>query len=465
MSSVLDRIIQIDISSDKLAAYLSFRPADEEDITFSTEELEAFVQKHGVRFGVYHDVLSKIAKQPEQYFATKIQIAAGQPPVQGENGFIHLILPNQSGSSPKDAGDGSVDLKEIKRLNNVKKGQPIASRVEAKEGIPGKTIGGEDIPAKPGTEARFKIGKNVVCDPGNTTMYAAIDGLFTYTEDEKMNVFPVYEVNGDVDYSVGNIDFVGNVVVRGNVLTGFKISAAGDIRIVGGVEGAEIEAGGSIEISAGILGHNKGHVIAAQNVKSSFIQDANVKAGKNVIVNQSIMHSQIRAGKAVVCNGSKGLIVGGHIQAGEYIQARTIGNTMSTATVLEVGVLPELRNELLELKGKMTESMDNLDKTDKALKLLDQMAATGQIDKDKLALRVKLSNTRKQTNEELEHIRERMLEIEKALEDSGDAYIEVMSTIYGGSKLVIGRMIKFIKDPIKYIKFHIRDGEISTSSR
>ena len=71
-------------------------------------------------------------------------------------------------------------------------------------------------------------------------MYAAIDGLVTKTEKEKLNVFPVYEVNGDVDYNIGNIDFVGTVVIRGNILTGFRVKASGDIRVTGGIEGAEV---------------------------------------------------------------------------------------------------------------------------------------------------------------------------------------------------------------------------------
>ena len=69
------------------------------------------------------------------------------------------------------------------------------------------------------------MGKNVVCNPEMTIMYAAIDGLFTLTGGETINVFPIYEVNGDVDYHTGNIDFVGTVVIRGNVLTGFRIRA------------------------------------------------------------------------------------------------------------------------------------------------------------------------------------------------------------------------------------------------
>ncbi|MGO4375892.1 FapA family protein, partial [Paenibacillus sp. MCAF20] len=225
-------------------------------------------------------------------------------------------------------------------------------------------------------------------------------------------------VNGDVDYRVGNIDFVGTVVIRGNVLNGFRINAAGDIRVIGGVEGAELDSEGSIEITGGILGGNKGHVKAGRNVRSSFIQEANVIAGEDILVSQSIMHSSIRAGKSIVCSGAKGLIVGGIVQAGDLVRARTVGNTMSTATAIEVGVKPEFRYELQELRTRLKQSVESLDKTDKALTILDQLAAAGQLSEEKMALRVKLSVTKRQTKVEVEETRMRILEIERSLEDT-----------------------------------------------
>src|SRR5690606_24386520 len=138
------------------------------------------------------------------------------------------------------------------------------------------------------------------------------------------------------------------------------------------------------------------------NVRCSFIQEANVIAGEDVLVSQSIMHAHVRAGRSVICSGSKGLIVGGVIQAGELVSARIIGNTMSTATSVEVGVKPEHRTELLELRAKVKEDMENLDKTDKALTLLDQMAAAGQLSPDRLALRIKLTATKRQVTSECE---------------------------------------------------------------
>lgn len=273
-------------------------------------------------------------------------------------------------------------------------------------------------------------------------------------------MFPVYEVNGDVDFAIGNIDFVGNVVIRGNVLTGFKIKAGGDIRITGGVEGAIVEAAGSIEISAGILGHNKGMLKAGKNVKCAFVQDATVEAAEDIVVSQSIMHSNIRAGRNVICKGTKGLIVGGVVQAGEKVETRTIGNTLSTVTVIEVGALPELRNEFLELRQQLKALNENLEKTDKALAILDQMAAAGQLGPDKLAMRIKLNHTKKQALDELTMAKERILEIEKSLEDAEAARVEA-STVYGGAKIVIGRYTKFVKDTAQRVVYKLSEGDIA----
>jgi Predicted polymerase, most proteins contain PALM domain, HD hydrolase domain and Zn-ribbon domain len=458
--SELESAIGVTISPDNLTAVLYFHKAAD-SFRCTAAQLESFLRSRGVVFGIRDDVLESIARDPKAYFYSQTVVASGQPPIDGKDGVIRLVFDlDEEEHKPVELEDGTVDFKELSKIRNVKKGQLIAERVPAEAGVPGKAVNGEVIPAKNGKEARFRIGKNVVVNPEQTAMYAAIDGMVAKTEREKINVFPVFEVNGDVDYKTGNIDFVGTVVIRGNVLTGFRVKAGGDIRIVGGVEGAEIEADGSLEITGGIMAGNKGFVRAGKNVKCSFIQDANVFAAEDIIVSQSIMHSNIRAGRSVICYGAKGLIVGGTVQAGEKVKARTIGNTLSTATAIEVGVAPELRGELAQLRQQQRQQGENLDKTNKALALLDQMAAAGQLSGDKLLMRSKLATTKRQVMEEMEIVKERILEIEKLLEDTENARVEAVNTIYGGTKIVIGRYTRFVKEPCSRVYFRFADGEI-----
>lgn len=456
----LSYFVEITLSEDKLSAYLQFKNS-EDDLIFTLSELEQVLASYKIVHGVDRSKLEGIVKNPKAFFFSSTLIAHGTPPLPGQDGSVKLLHDLDSDTKkPSELEDGTVDFREVTSINNVRKGQIIAKRIPATAGVPGVAVTGEAIAAREGKDARLKMGKNVVADPEQLGLYAAIDGMVTKTDRDKINVFPVYEVNGDVDYSVGNINFVGTVVIRGNVLSGFKIKCSGDIRVTGSVEGADLDAEGSIEISRGVLGHNKAMIKAGKRVKSSFIQDATVIA-EEVLVTQSIMHSNVRAIKSVLCKGTKGLIVGGTIQAGDYVAARTIGNSMSTATVIEVGVIPELRNELTQLRAQVRTVRESLDKTEKALALLDHLAAAGNLTPDKVGMRVKLSHTKKQTLEEQTMMRERILEIEKSLEDSEKAKVEVVSTIYSGSKIVIGRYMKFIKDSVTHVRFQLSDGDIA----
>ncbi|MCM3175318.1 FapA family protein [Paenibacillus sp. MER 99-2] len=458
----LEQCLSIILSEDKSMAYLEISKM-EEGFTCTLDELEQYIDSKGIKYGILRDALLSFASHPETYLNSQCKIAEGIAAVAGEDGYIKVLvgMDDSNERRPQESEDGTVDYKEVTRLNNVRAGQIIAERIPPMDGIVGRAVTDVEIPFRPGKEARFKVGKNVVVNPDGTAMYAALDGLVTKTEGNKLNVFPVYEINGDVDYNVGNIDFVGTVVIRGNVLTGFKVKAAGDIRVVGGVEGAELEAGGSVEITGGIIGYNKGLVHAEHNVKCSFIQEGNVDAGEDVLVSQSIMHSNIRAGREVICAGTKGLIVGGSIQAGEKVSARIVGNGMSTVTSIEVGVLPRLRNELNDLRKVIREQMDSLDKTKKALTLLDQLAAAGQLSPDKMSMRIKLTATQKSAMRLNDETKTRIFEIEKALEDTSRARVDILKMIYGGSKIVIGRYTKFIKDPVSRISFYYHDGDIS----
>jgi len=454
------QLITVSISDDKMTAHLTL--ASGEGIrAYTVTELRDLLSAHGVGYGILDEPLASFAANPTDYVQRPVLIAQGVAPQSGTDGYIrYLFQMDSDATKPNVLDDGRVDFKDVKRINNVQQGQVIAEKVSSSPGIPGKTVTGEEVPPPKPKEAYFKPGKNVVLDDERVRMYAVLDGMVTFTDQDRVNVFPVYEVNGDVDYRSGNIDFVGNVVVRGNIITGFTVKAAGDIRITGSVEGAEIIASGSIDIAGGIVGHNKGFVRSGRTIRCSFIQDANVEAGEDLIVNQSIMHSNVKAGKSIVCNGAKGLIVGGVVQAGESVTARTIGNPSFTPTSIEVGISPEMRNELNQHYANMNNWSDNLDKSDKALRLLEQMAQAAPLSEDKKQLLDKLRHTKQQILEQQAVTSERIEELERILENIESAKIEVIGIIYGGSKVVIGRYTRYIKDAAQRVGFRYDDGEV-----
>src|SRR5690606_38882022 len=139
---------------------------------------------------------------------------------------------------------------------------------------------------------------------------------------------------------------------------------------------------------------------------------------------------------------------------------KTIGNAMSTATTIEVGINPVHREQQSNLRTVIKEQTDNLDRPGKALVILDQMPTSGRLTPERLAMRQKLMVTKKQTSELLNEAKEQMLEIEKQLEDTESATVSVKNQIFGGVKIVIGRYTRYIKDTTSRMVFKYENGEI-----
>lgn len=460
----LSSAVAISVTEDRMGAYLRATHPDQAKAVTKKELIE-LLQANGVVYGIKNQALEEFIREPGAYTERPILVAEGVRPTPGQDGYIlHHFEAEGHNQKPLEQEDGSVDFKNLLTLNNVKKGQLLAERIPPKQGIAGTTVTGEEVEARDGREARWKIGRNVVLHEEKDKLYAAVDGLATVTSKEKLNVFSIYTVEGDVDYRVGNIDFVGTVVIRGNVLAGFKVRAAGDIRVIGSVEGAELEADGSIYIGSGIYASNKGYVKAGVHLHCTFMQDANVEAGEDIEVSQAILHSKVKAGRSVNCTAGRGLIIGGSIQAGEWIAANTIGNPTNTVTVLEVGVAPELRNELQELNASVKSLSEHLKKTEQALHFLDQMAAAGTITPERQELRTKLMSTKRATESELETAKARILELESSLADINKAQVFVNRNVYPGTRIVIGRYTRFVKDATTRVRFELERGEVVMNS-
>jgi len=461
--------LEVVLSADKLEARILLRVYEEDLDTLLIREDDVYqeLHKHKITYGILDNIVQNLCALPGKYMNTQVTVARGIAPVPGADAVVEYpyLETVQEESGPKELEDGRVDFYNLTTIPNVAKGQLLARKIPASQGQPGKAVTGEPIAPKAGKELNIKLGKNVVHNQDRTMIYAAIDGQVSFTDNDKLNVFPVFEVNGDVDFGVGNIDFVGTVVIRGNVLNGFRVNASGDIRVLGSVEGAELQAGGSIEIKSGIVAQDKGSIVAGENIRTSFIQNAHVTAGNRVIVSQSIMFSNVRAGKQIICKGAKGIIIGGVLQAGEKIAARVFGNTSATPTVLEVGVKPELRQELTQIQKELHAVYENLRKTDQGLSVLNQILHTsGELPPDKRMLQIKLTNTRLVLEKECKTLEERKKDVESELKGEGPAAIEAHHVMYPGIKMTFGKLVHFIKHEYARTRFVVLDGEVTTAT-
>lgn len=208
----------------------------------------------------------------------------------------------------------------------------------------------------------MRAGKNVVYNETDKAFYSEIKGKLSVTGN-RINVHNVYEVNEDLSMKTGNISFVGSIIIRGNVPTGYRIEAEGDIHVYGLVEASYLKAGGNITISEGVAGLKKAEIIAGGDINIGYINQATVEAGQNIIVNNSIIHSECVAKKHIYCHS--GSIIGGTCSAGVTIEAKEVGNKMDTKTEISIGVNKaefDLETQLESAKRTLMSEITKLNK-------------------------------------------------------------------------------------------------------
>lgn len=107
-------------------------------------------------------------------------------------------------------------------VKNIKSGDIISKKIPATRGTPGMDVYGNIVEARDGKDKFFFKGKNVKESEDGQELLSAIDGRVAYVN-QMINVYPVLEIEGDIDLSVGNIDFVGTVFIKEKYQKGFRL--------------------------------------------------------------------------------------------------------------------------------------------------------------------------------------------------------------------------------------------------
>ncbi|MFW5984694.1 MAG: DUF342 domain-containing protein [Halanaerobiaceae bacterium] len=454
-----DAEIHVEVSDDKLKAYLDYIPAlGGEKLTFKA--FEEALGEAGVEYGIKEEKLRTLVQAREK--AENVLIAEGQAPVAGNDAEIIYHFEQKEDSIGTERDDGSIDFYNLGLINNVQPGDVLVTIKEPEPGKPGLGVDGNEIPPQEPQDKSLPSGKNVEARD-ERTLVASIEGQVV-KEKNKVNVLPVHEVNGNVDLNTGNINFVGNVLIKGDVLEGFEVHAGGNVEIRGNVNAAQIFSGGEVLIHKGFVGKNKGKIEAQGDVKIKFVENGNVRSASNIIVTDAVMHSTLIAGEKIDVSKSKGLLVGGKSRATSEIEANIIGSSFATETELETGVDPECKEKIQELNEKIEKNKKNILKTSKALKLLEKMKKKkGKLPPDKEKMYQQLKETKQRLEENNESTQKELEELECRVHRMGKGKIVINKKIFPGVKISIGKAQYNVHNPMNTTTFISENGEVKQS--
>ena len=457
----VDEAVRVEISKDKMLGVISFTEPENGGKNLTFEQINKSMRDAGVVSGINKELIEGLVSNKQ--YNHKYLVARGKPAVNGEDGSLELFFNTDeeevSSLRPKENEDGSVDFKNLDLIQTIQKDQLLAKVTPPTLGEPGENVLGKQIRPAKGKVVRLPKGKNIYTSEDGLSLYSSIEGQLIY-ELGRINISETYVVDGDAGVATGDIDFMGNVVVRGNLESGFTIKAGGNVEVQGFVEEATIIAGNDILLRHGIQGKDRGKLVAGGNVVAKFIQNSKVET-KGSLYTEAIMHSHVEAGDSVIVEISKGLIVGGTVQATNLISAKIIGSPMSTATTVKISMALSMQHRYNEVQADLIKKRQQLDQVEKNIAFIHDKLAKGEpIPKARLERVKPMIALQKQLSTEVESLQEEYISLSAMLKDYKAGAIRVSDIMYPGCKVVMGTLVKHIREDIKYTRLFISGPDI-----
>lgn len=445
----IDSYLKVQVEEGRMRAYATIVPPRRGGRDMDLDGALKGLAKAGVTHGVRREEVALALER--KFYNEPILAAEGTPPRHGLDGRVEFyVRTDRHRAYFVEDAHGRVDWRETGFIENVVEGQPLARLVPPTDGEDGRDVTGMRLPARPGKPARLPAGTNVVVD--GDVVRAAVTGHVSMVAG-RLRVDPIFQVAGDIDMTVGNIRFQGTVEVGGAVEDGFVVEATGSVLVRKSVGKARIRAGGNIVVLGGIAGKDEAEIEAEGDVVAKYIERANVRAGRDVVVGEAILHSEITAGEEVVVETGRGAIIGGSVTALRRVSAKVIGGEAAARATVRVGVDPDVLRRIEALHEEIRREEARLGPVEEALRLV----ACRDVPPDIAAKRKDLEAARDRIRGVAAERRERLRALEASLEVlDPPPVVKVADRAYAGTRIEIGRAFVVLQEPARYIHCSFR---------
>lgn len=486
-----DAHCEIYISEDKLKAHLSITP------NFGGKEVTlADVQKaladKKVVWGIVptEEIEAVIAKGRIADFI----VAQGLAPVDGVDAKFLSLMPEVHERKPHVDENGNIDYRELGDIVIVRKDEVLMQRIPPVAGKKGRNIFGEIIEPSGGADIPFSGDKKgVYVNPEDSNqLLSSITGQPVQIPNG-MIVSPVLTVK-HVDFNSGNIRFDGSVVVQGDVKEGMKVYALEDITIEGSVTDAQIECMGTLHIKGGVTGNSEliangdinidggvqgsqeihepigdnepivAKIVSHSSVILGFVENFNVEAGVDIIVEKYAMNSQLMAGNKIVAgaknSAKKSSLMGGVTWAMMLVKATLIGASSGIKTHVQVGTNPYIQKRIQAIRKILAPNDKEQKDIHKILAFIDSHPEKGNQE-----ILEKLHHTLSKLIIEAEMYQAELKELVSNMTAIEDAKVIAERGVYTGSEIQINNVLWKAQENRGKSVFRVEKREMTINSR
>ena len=452
--------VKIVFSNDELSAYLRF-DGEKRVPSLSAQQVKEMLAGKGIVFGIREDLESALASFSRA--SEDLMVAQGVVPVSGNDGWIEYCFEVKDRSQENIRGR-RADYHELGWIHNITKSESVAIVHPPENGTQGTTVRGKTIAANDGRRAEVRLGHGVEVDPKDPTrIIAAETGNAILAADGTIHVESTLTIRGNVDYSTGNIDFVGSVIVEGDVKTDFHVKAGGSITVQGNVEDATIDSGADVTIKNGFIGQGKGTLRAAGDVSVQHVLNQTIIAGHNIFIAREGVCATLQAGEKL--DAPSGVFVGCTLQAGVEADVRNLGNGDQTQAKVRVGKRGIYLEQLAQLEREATKLQKQLEDAKAAIyKIVRVQLDSGTLSQEQAALQGKLRMAQSELTKRIAAVQLERDSAKARLEDHSLARVVVRETMFENVFVELNGVRKMMQGAIKEVVLTESNGKIEERS-
>ncbi len=326
----LDDHFILTLSKNKTKALIKIKTAEANQLTVT--HVKQFLEKNRVVNGV------AVENQIEKWLHNATPddepfiIALGREAKYPKNAEIRYHFPTDFLHAGKVNKDGSINFQDRGEIPHVKEDAFLAAKIFPEEGACGMNVLGQEILVDDPVDLAFSSGSGTRISEDGVRIYAETAGQPHLDAMGNISVCPEFQIQGDLGFETGDVNFEGNVVVNGSVKQGFKVTCAS--LTANEIQGAQIDVEGDLNVSNGIVDTEL--VKVKGSVQAKFIHNSKINAFGDLIIQKEIIDSKIYLSGA--CVNKTGSIINSEISAKMGINAGAIGNKSSKPSRLTVGV-------------------------------------------------------------------------------------------------------------------------------
>lgn len=330
--------LTVKLAPDRLKLFVDAKPVTPTATVTRKELVSALkevTKEELLELGVLDDIAERLGRGEA---CLDRRVAKGTDAVPGQDGRLALLVKPFTGKgAPKEMAQGRVDFRSLHLFDNISAGGIVGKIFPPAVGKDGLDATGKVIPSSPGKPVKISIDKTMrlerppreelECVIANNLGYLFEDsGRLTIREEL---IFP-----SDIDLRTGSIDFIGSLVVNGDIAPGFFARGQRGVIVSGGIRDASVESKDGEVVIKGFAfgGPGAARVLAGGAVTINSAQELIVEARGDLRIEKHASDCVLRTHRSLSAPAAS--IVGGQVYAVCGGEIGELGNNAGKKTVV-----------------------------------------------------------------------------------------------------------------------------------